>query len=66
MCQTDDGSFNQASEVKFYFVNEDESLELISGKKNAFLAILRFHFSLFEYLSRLQMKKSYLPTAREK
>ena len=66
MCQTDDGSFNQASEVKFYFVNEDESLELISGKKNAFLAILLFQFSLFEHLSRLQMKKSYLPTTREK
>ncbi|KAL5263402.1 hypothetical protein ACHWQZ_G008688 [Mnemiopsis leidyi] len=30
MCQTDDDSFTQASDIKFYFVNEDESLELIS------------------------------------
>ena len=34
MCQTDDDSFTQASDIKFYFVNEDESLELISGKRN--------------------------------
>lgn len=32
MCQTDDTTFSQASEIKFHFVAEDGSLQLISGE----------------------------------